>query len=64
MFKHNAFCPHCSKETPHSNMECDICKKKEIEKEEERWKSLTLEQRIEELRQWIRSIEMRNRPLG
>ena len=64
MVEHTGFCPDCMKVTPHTNNECNLCARERGKEEQERWKSLTLEQRIEELKQRIDLIELRGRPLG
>jgi len=58
------FCRECQQETPHSNMKCDYCTQRKLREHEAWWGSLTLEQRIEELRKDIKSLRSRGLPLG
>jgi len=43
---------------------CKQCMIEEEKAEEKRWESLTLEQRIEELRKEIEALKTINKPLG
>lgn len=54
MIQHKAYCPHCNQETNHVNNECIECKKTN---EEKRWESLTLEEKVDELKGRVDEIE-------
>ena len=43
-------CFTCGKETKHVNGKCVECSNLEIRKENERWHNLTLEEKVEELK--------------
>jgi galactose-1-phosphate uridylyltransferase len=61
MFLSYSYCQKCEKETKHFNDKCSICSEKERAANEESWKALSLENKVEVLRKQIESIDIMRR---
>lgn len=61
MLLHQSYCIKCKEVTKHYDNRCAVCLGNEHAEAEARWKALSLESKVEALRQRIESIEqMRN----
>lgn len=57
MFISFEFCPKCNGYTQHTNNHCNVCSMEKYRKEEEEWKSLKIEDKIEALKKRIEKLE-------
>ncbi len=57
------YCSKCNFVTPHCNHKCSICVDNEVKKEKNRWDELSIEEKVEEIKHRLDSLERSHNPI-
>lgn len=57
MFLQDLYCNKCQKDTQHCNNMCSVCKEKEEKKRIRKWRAMSANKKLDDLRQRVEKLE-------